>query len=126
MSRVRTAVRRARPGGSDRGVASLELLGMIPLALTFGVLVVQVAAFMFAVTSTNEAARAGVRAISLGEDGCAAARAVISDSYDVDCDPGGGRLGEGSSIRLVVDIPVVRAVGDYVPDVEVTREAYLP
>lgn len=117
----------ARRGGRrDRGVASLELLGMVPLALVFAVLVVQVAAFMFAVTSTNEAVRAGVRAVSTGEDGCAAAEAVISDSYEVTCTERGGPLGEGSSVRLVVDIPVAGAVTDLVPDVEVTREAFLP
>ena len=111
---------------SDRGVASLELLGMVPLALVFAVLALQVAAFMWAVTSTNEAVRAGVRAVSLGQDGCDAARAVLSDSLGVRCEQQGGPLGQGSSVELVVDVPIAGAVTDLVPDVQVTRKAYLP
>lgn len=119
---------RRRVDRGDRGVASLELLGMLPLVLVFAVLVVQVAGFMFAVSSTNEAVRAGARQQSLtGDGGCRAARDVLADSLDVaECQDGGGRLGEGPTVRLVVDIPVVRAVEDLVPDVRVTREARLP
>lgn len=121
--RPERAGRRTR---DERGVASLELLGMVPLALVFAILAVQVAAFMWAVTSTNDAVRQGARAQSLGQDGCAAARAVLSDSLQVvDC-VNGGRMGSGSTVRLEVDIPVAGAVEDLVPDVRVTREAFLP
>jgi len=99
---------------------------MVPLALVFAIVAVQVAAFMFAVTSTNEAVRAGVRAVSIGEDGCAAARDVLSDSLAVQCRQWGGELGKSQSLELVVDIPIAGAVRDLVPDVEVTREAFLP
>ncbi len=111
---------------SDRGVASLELLGMVPLALVFAVVVVQVAAFMVAVTAADEAVRSGARAVSLGRDGCGAAEAVMSDSLEAVCTQQGGELGTGSSVRLVVRVPVVGAVTDYVPDVRITREAFLP
>lgn len=120
-------LRTRKRSADDRGVASLELLGMIPLALVVAVLVVQVAAFMWAVTSTNDAVRQGARAQSLGQDGCAAAREVLSPALrgDSRCFAE-GRMGEGSTVQLVVDIPVAAAVVDLVPDVEVTREAYLP
>lgn len=122
----RPGLRRRAPRG-DRGVASLELLGMIPLALVFAILAVQVGAFMWAVTSTNDAVRQGARALTLGQDGCVAAEDVLSESLRRGsvCSQSGG-MGSGSTVTLVVDIPIAAAVEDLVPDVSVTRTAYLP
>ena len=100
---------------------------MIPLALVFAVLALQVAAFMWAISSTNAAVRQAVRAESLGEDGCAAADDVLSSTLTVvRCDRDRGLLGEESRVELVVDVPVARVVDGLVPDVRVTREAFLP
>ncbi len=112
----------------EHGSASIELLGMFPLALIFGLIALQVGSFMWAVTSTNEAVRQGVRAESLGQDGCRAARDTLTSSLTVrSCSaPGGGELGRGNQVRLVVDVPILRASADFVPTVQIERTAYLP
>jgi hypothetical protein len=122
---VTAQVRRTRR--RDDGVASLELLGLVPLALVFAAVAVVVAGFMVAITSTNDAVRQGARAQSLGQSGCDAARDVLRDTVVVrDCVAGGGELGSSPSVRMVVEVPVPRIVDDLVPEVLVTRDAYLP
>lgn len=112
----------------DRGVASIELIGMLPLVLVTALIVTQVAAFMWAATATNDAVRQGARAQSQNQDGCVAARAVLPDSLDiVRCTRyGGSELGDNPALRLVVDIPILPAVAYFAPDLDVTRTAYLP
>jgi len=118
------ATSRRRAG--EAGVASLELIGMVPLALITAFVVLQVAVLLWAVTATDDAVRQGVRAVSLGNDGCAVARDVLSDTLDERCRVTGGRLGQGSSVELVVGVPLLPPVDDLFPDVRITREAFLP
>ncbi len=120
-------IRRPRRPDSDRGVASLELLGMTPMVLLFAVLALQVGAFLWGITSANEAVRQGARAQSLGDNGCSAARDTLTDTLDVvSCSASGGSGRSSASVRLVVDVPVLTLVEDFVPDVRITRDAYLP
>lgn len=106
----------------ERGSASLELMGILPLALVFAVLALQVGGFLWAITSTNEAVRDGARAQSLGLPGCAAARDSLTDTLKVtSCNAGGT-----GSVRLSVEVPILPVVDNLVPDVTVTREAHLP
>ena len=130
MSTVSTATARraraARGGSRDRGVASLELLGMLPLYLLAGVLAVQLGGLLWAVTSTNDAVRQGARELSLGGDGCAAARGALPSSLDlVDCTGSGGGLAP-ATLQIRVHVPVVPVARRWVPDVTVDRTAHLP
>jgi hypothetical protein len=107
-----------RPRG-QAGSASIELLAMIPLALIFAILVIQVGGAMWAVTSLNEAVRQGARAESLDRDGCAAARAALSPRLSVvSC-----TTSAPSVVRMTIAVP---QVSEYVPDLTVTRTAVLP
>ena len=111
----------------DPGVASLELLAMMPLVFLFALLALQVGAFLWAITSTNEAVRQGARAQSLGDNGCQAAEDTLTDTLDIErCSNSGGSGLGGVSVQLVVRVPILPLVEDYVPDVRVTRDAYLP
>ena len=123
-------VRRTRD--REAGVASIELLGMIPLVFLFAALGLQVGAFLWAVTNANEAARQGARAVSLGQDGCGAARSTLAESLTRDlspgwCDASGGKsMGTPSTVTIVVEVPVLDLVDDYVPRVVIERSAFLP
>jgi hypothetical protein len=118
---------RPRPRRDDRGVASLELLGMIPLVFVIAAIGLQVGVFLWAVTNTNEAVRQGARAQSLGQDGCAAARATLARSLRSECSGSGGTgMGSPAEVSLVVEVPVLALVDEYLPDVVITRDAYLP
>lgn len=99
---------------------------MVPLALIAAIIALTVAAAFWAVTEANDAVRQGVRAQSLGQDGCGAARAVLSDSLDVQCSATGGELGRNPAIRIVVEVPLPSAAEDYVPALRIEREAELP
>ncbi len=120
--------RRDRRRGDD-GVASVELLGIIPLGLLLALIGLQVGAFMWAVTNVNEAVRQGARAQSLGRDGCAAARATLAGTFEeVSCTPGGGGSGPYSddSVRVQARVWIIPFIEDYVPDPVITRSAVLP
>lgn len=116
----------------DRGVASIELLGIMPLALLLALIGLQVGAFLWAVTNTNEAARQGARAQSLGQDGCATFRATLADSLDTErtqCRATGrpGLLtGSPTEIEVAVKVPIIPFIDDFVPDPTIERTVYLP
>ncbi len=112
----------------ERGAATLELVGYLPIALIFLLVVFQVCVLMWAMVSLNEAARQGARAQSLGQDGCGAARSTLSDYLDVvGCVPKGGKqMYTPSSVTVSVKVPVPSFIDDFVPDPVLTRSAYLP
>jgi hypothetical protein len=104
---------------SERGQASLELVGLIPFLLLAGSFALQAGAVLWAASSTGEAARSSARAFSLGLDPRAAAEGSL---------PGGLRLtgltyiGPGHGVRLTVEVPRVSLL----PTFTVHREAVLP
>jgi hypothetical protein len=113
-------VRTHRTGRRDRGQATLELLAALPFLLIMAALLLQLAAVVWVVTDTTDAARQGARASSMGQDGCGAARAALSGAMPgevLSCSSGGG------TVRLAVSAPVM-VPG--IPDVTVRREAQLP
>lgn len=132
MRRLRRALPRRR---DDRGASTLEFVAYLPIALIFLLVVFQVCAIMWAANSINEAARQGARAQSLGQDGCAAARASLSGYLDFDprrdCTASGGAgLYDGpSTVEITVRTPVPELIREWMPngnDLELTRTAYLP
>lgn len=68
--RLRRLVDRGR--GSDRGVSSLEFVGMLPLVLFVGVIVIQLGVAGYTVQQAGTAARAAART---------AAQEEVSDRY---------------------------------------------
>ncbi|MFV0452736.1 MAG: TadE/TadG family type IV pilus assembly protein [Propioniciclava sp.] len=94
------------PRRRDRGSASLEFVAMFPVLLTVGIAALQLGIAGWATTSATDAARAAARAASLGESPSAAAQGVLPaglTATSVD----GGRLGNGYSYTVTVDIPDV-------------------
>lgn len=92
---------------------------MIPLALTFAILALQVGGVLWAITSVNDAVRQGARADSLDRNGCAAARDAVPDTLTVlSCTPRAP-----SGVTLQVTVPVI---SDYLPPVTITRTAVMP
>lgn len=111
--------RRARPR-DERGSASLELVGLLPVIIVFGAAAFQVGAILWATTSVEEAAREAARAYALGEDGCGTAEDALGGGIDlVSCS--GGR-----EVTLVAEIPMVLAARDLVPEVRITKTAEMP
>lgn len=116
--------RRRREFG-DRGQSALEMIGMLPLLIFGGLLVLQAGTAMWTVTSANEAAREAARSYSRNPDGgVAAARRVAAESLpgalEVEEIADAGRGGHG--IRLTVEIPRVLPL----PLKPVTREVVMP
>jgi hypothetical protein len=106
---------------------SLEMLALAPWLFVLALVAFQVGVIGWGVTSAAEAVRQGVRAQSLGQDGCAAARATLTATLTMsECVAAGGALGEGNAVRIVVDVPVLRPAAAWTPRVQVTREAFLP
>ncbi len=102
----------------DRGQATLELVAMVPFVLFVTATLLQLAAVVWAITDTTEAARQGARASSMGHDGCSAAESALSGSLDaVSCSAGGGSL--GMEVRAPIIVPGFE-------DVVIRREANLP
>lgn len=65
-------MRRRRLG--ERGVASIEVVGLLPLIALVVSMILQFVASAYTADATEAAARAAARAYSLGEDPTAAAR----------------------------------------------------
>lgn len=101
---------------------------MIPLVFLLAAIGLQGGVYMWAATNTNEAARQGARAQSLGQDGCAAVAATLGGSLDLESCSATGGPNPFSPTRLDVRVrvPVLELVEDYVPAAAVTRTVYLP
>lgn len=113
-------MRRLRPTSrrGDRGQATLELVAMVPFVLFVTATLLQLAAVVWAITDTTEAARQGARASSMGDDGCSAARAALSGSLTTtSCGAGGGSL--AMEVRAPIIVPGFE-------DVVIRRAATLP
>ena len=119
--------RRRRPRG-EGGAATLEMVGYLPIALIFLLVVFQVCTLMWAMVSLNEAARQGARADSLGRDGCAAAESTLSGYLrDVSCQAShGGGMYRPSTVTISAKVPVPSFIDEFVPDPRLTRTAFLP
>jgi hypothetical protein len=90
---------------SERGQASVELLGTLPAALLVALVAWQLLLAGQAVWLTANAARVAARAQAVGEDPEAAARSALPDYLDrrleVQADRG------GNAVRLRVHVPLL-------------------
>lgn len=67
-------MRARRLSHRDRGVASIEVVGLLPLVALVVSMILQFVAAAYTTNATEAAARAAARAYSLGQDPTAAAR----------------------------------------------------
>lgn len=102
----------------DRGSASIEVVGLLPLVAVVVLAVVQGGAAIYAVQGASDAARIAARASSLDQDARQAAEGALPRGLDVD---GLEELADGH-VRLRVRIPRIVPLGPST----VTREAELP
>jgi hypothetical protein len=79
---------------------------MIPLVFLLAAIGLQGGVYMWAATNTNEAARQGARAQSLGQDGCAAVAATLGGSLDLESCSATGGPNPFSPTRLDVRVRV--------------------
>lgn len=106
---------------SERGQASVELVGMLPLLLIAALLVWQLLLAGYAVTSAENAARNASRAEALGDDG----REVGEDSLSYGLDEGAEVQIEGDRATVRVRIPIV-VPGLSTDGLSIERDAELP
>lgn len=109
---------------SQRGSASVEFLGALPLLLVAALAALQLLVTTATVTATQTAARAGSRTAGLGASP-GTARAAARDAL-----PGWLRDGsvvslDGTAARVVVELPVILP-GLSSRALTVTRRAELP
>src|SRR3954451_16874317 len=77
MGRSRSAPRRGSAMASERGQASVELLGALPVVLLVGAVLLQLLAIGYSATLAGSAAEAGALAVAGGGDAVEAARASV-------------------------------------------------
>lgn len=103
----------------QRGTASLELVGLLPLVAVVCLLLLQGAAALFAMQAASDAVRQAARADSLGRDPRTAAEQALPGGLRVDSFTS---FGPGHGARLTVRVPRLSPI----PQITVTREAVLP
>lgn len=116
----RDGARRRRVARGDGGVASLELVALLPVVFFVVALVVQLVLALATVQATNDAARQAARAYSLGRSPSAAAADSLPGRLSVDSLR---YVGPGHGVELRVRVPLVAPV---LPDWTVTRKAVMP
>lgn len=116
---MRSSERLTARGGRDRGTASIEMVGLVPMVVLIMLLALQVLTIAYTVHGASQAARDAARAYSLDESPQAAAAASV---------PGGVSLvsvttfGPRHGVRVVVKAPPVFMLGDG----QITREVTMP
>jgi hypothetical protein len=101
----------------DRGQATIEMVGLLPMVLIIMVLVFQVMTMIYTAHAASQAARDGARAYSLGQSPESAARASL---------PGGvsyvstTTFGPGHGVRVTVNAPALLFIRDRAVTGEVT------
>lgn len=103
----------------QRGSASLEVVGLLPVVAAACLALLQGAAAVYATQAASDAARQAARAYSLGADPGSAAQAALPGGLQV---AGLTTIGPGHGVRLTVGIPRLVPIGP----ATVTREAVLP
>ncbi len=86
--------------GSERGQASVELIGAIPALLVAVLIAAQLVAAGHALWSAGLAARAGARASVVGRDAARAARRALPGVLREDA-----RIGEDGGVSVRVEVP---------------------
>ncbi len=112
---------RPRPGtpaGRERGTATLEVVGMIPLVVLLVFILVQTAIALYGITTAQTAARQGARAYSQGSDPSSVVRESVPSWMGASTET----FGPGHGVRAVVDVP------DLIPafDLQITKQTVMP
>lgn len=113
--------RRRKGRHSERGQASVELIGMLPFLVLAALLVWQLLLVGYASTSAENAARAASRVVARGGDGERAASRVIASALR----EGIRTEMNGAKATVRVRVPII-VPGVTRADVTVTRDAELP
>ncbi|WP_370325436.1 TadE/TadG family type IV pilus assembly protein [Euzebya sp.] len=87
----------------ERGVYTVELLGILPLFLMVALLAFQLAMVGGAMNMAENAARTGSRMAGMGGDGHAAAMSAVDPDVRDRTSVSGG----GETITVAIDVPVV-------------------
>lgn len=90
--------------GSERGQASVELLGAVPAVLLIALLVWQLALAGQAAWLCANAARAAARAEAVGRDGPAAARSALPKSMERGLEV---KTTAGGAVRVRLHVPLL-------------------
>ncbi|QDP96617.1 pilus assembly protein TadE [Microlunatus elymi] len=101
--------RGARRARRERGTASLEFVGLLPVVLIAMVLVLQLFAAAYTAHAAHQSARDAARAYSLGESPQAAAEASLPGGVDL---VSVSTFGPHHGVRVVVRAPSVLKIGD--------------
>ena len=110
--------RTRRSSSRERGQATLELVGVLPVLLVVFVLVLQVISLAYSSHAASQAARDGARAYSLDQSPAAAAQASL---------PGAVRLVDVSTYGPDHGVTVtVRAPAVFLLDHTITRSVVMP
>jgi hypothetical protein len=114
------AGRRRGAGGrrGDRGALSLEMLAAVPIGLVGAILVLQVAAVLWAMVLTSQAVGHGAQAMARGLDGCGTAVGYLPGTLTAtSC-----VATAPATVRLEVAVPDVSSL---LPEFTVVREAVM-
>lgn len=106
------------PAGRERGTATLEVVGMIPLVVLLVFILVQTAIALYGITTAQTAARQGARAYSQGSDPSSVVRESVPSWMGASTET----FGPGHGVRAVVDVP------DLIPafDLQITKQTVMP
>lgn len=102
----------------DRGTATLEVVGMIPLVILLVFILVQTALALYGITTAQTAARQGARAYSQGSDPATVVRQSVPSWMGARTET----FGPGHGVRAIVDVP------DVIPafNLRITKETVMP
>ena len=114
-----TVVARRTAGCRDRGSAVLEFVLAIPVLIVVMLAVLQTVALLSATSATNQAARDGARAYSLGRGVDAAVRASLPNGLE----PRRISTGPDGTVAVTVD---ARRIAPFMPTLSVTRTVAMP
>lgn len=119
---VRRSGRRGAPArrvvGRERGSASIEMVGALPIIVVVVLVLFQVCAVVYATQAANQAVRDGARAMSLGRSVDAAVDASLPGGLTAQriTYPGDG------AVRLELRAPGLA----FLPEVVIERTAVMP
>lgn len=91
----------------ERGAASLEVVGTLPVLLLSIMIALQIGVVGWTVVETSEAARAGARAQSADEDPAAAVRRSLGGMLEPVTSSGRPTTGSGYEYEVEVEIPTL-------------------
>ena len=101
----------------ERGSSTIEVIGMVPVVVVLLLCLVQVCFVGYALLATNQAARDGARALSLGSSASLAVERSLPGALDST-----GVTVRGEAVEVRVPVPQVRPFPRFV----VERTAVMP